>query len=165
MQDRQYCSVANRAKELAYVPGSCQRPGLRFAVAYYCGDDQLWVVECCAAGMRKHVSQFASFVNRTGSFRRAVAADATREGKLSEELVQAYFVLALFRINFGISALEIAWRQYSWSTVSRTGHEDHVEIQFLDQAIQVDIDEGQPWARAPMSEQAVLDMVGLQRLF
>ena len=30
----------------------------------------------CAAGMRKHVSQSASFVNGTGSFRRAVAADA-----------------------------------------------------------------------------------------
>ena len=147
------------------MPGSCQRAGFRFAIADHRRDDQLWIVERCAAGMRKHVSQFASFVNRTGSFRRAVAADAPWEGKLSEELVQAYFVLALFRINFGVGTLEIAWRQNSWRAVSRTGHEDHVEIQFFDQAVQVDIDESQPWARAPMSEQAVLDVVGLQRFF
>src|SRR5271167_511687 len=164
MQDRQYCSVANRAKELVYVPGSCQRPGLRFAVAYYCGNDQLWVVECCAAGMRKHVSQFASFVNRTGSFRRAVAADAPREGKLSEELVQAYFVLAFFGINFRVRALEIPRPQDPGRAVSRTSHENHVEIEFLNQSVQVDVGESEAGAGAPMSQQAVLDMFRLQRL-
>ena len=76
VKDRQHRAVANRVQELADVPGSRQRPGLRFAVAYYCGDDQLGIVECRAAGMGKHIAQFAPFVNRTGSFRRAVAADA-----------------------------------------------------------------------------------------
>ena len=88
VKDGQNCAIANGVQELAYVPGCCQRPGLGFAVAYYCRDDQLWVVKGCAAGMRKHVSQFASFVNRTGSFRCTVAADAPGEGKLLEELPQ-----------------------------------------------------------------------------
>src|SRR5215469_3120372 len=108
MPDRQYGPVANRVQELAYVPGSCQRPGLGFAVAYHCGHDQLSIVECCAAGMGKHVAQLASLMNRAGSLRGAVTADASGEGKLLKELVQTYFILALFWINFGVRPLEIA---------------------------------------------------------
>ena len=39
-----------------------------------------------SAGMRKHVPQFASFVDRTGSLRRAVTADAAGKRELFEEL-------------------------------------------------------------------------------
>src|SRR5271169_5852495 len=133
MQDRQYCSVANRVQKLADVPGGCEGAGLGFAVADYCGDDQLRIVERCAAGVRKHVSQFASFVNRTGSFWRAVAPNAAGEGKLLKELAQTNFVLALFRIYFGVGTLQIPRSQNPWRAVSRTSHEDHVEIEFLNE--------------------------------
>ena len=75
VQDGQHRPVANWAQEFADVPGSGQWPGLGFSVAHYCGDDQVRIIKCCAAGMRKYVAQFAAFVNRTRSFRRAVAAD------------------------------------------------------------------------------------------
>src|SRR5215472_3818778 len=141
MQDRQHGSVANRVQELGDVPGSGQRASFRFSVAYYGGDDQLRIVKRCAAGVRKHVSQFASLMNRTRSFRRAVATDATRERKLFEELVQTYFIFAFFRINFGVRTLEIPWRQNTWRAMSGTRHEDHVEIEFPNEAIQMNVDE------------------------
>jgi hypothetical protein len=49
--------------------------------------------------------------------------------------------------------------------VSRPSHENHVEIEFLYKAIQVDIGEGQPWARAPMSKQRFLMCSGFSRSF
>ena len=70
------------------MPGGRQRAGLRFAVADHRGDDQIRIVERRAAGMREHVAQFAAFVNRAGSLRRAVAADAAGKRELLEELAQ-----------------------------------------------------------------------------
>jgi hypothetical protein len=107
MQDGQHRTIANGIQEFADVPRSGQRSGFGLAVANHRRDDQLWIVERCAAGMRKHVSQFASFVNRTGSFWRAVAPNAAGEGKLLNELEQTNFVLALFRIYFGVCTLQI----------------------------------------------------------
>src|SRR5215471_13108435 len=139
MQNWQYRPIANRVQELVDVPGSCQRTGLRFAIAYHRSDNQVWVVKRCPAGMGKHISQLASFVNGTGGFRRAVAADAARKRKLLEEFVQTYFILTLFRINLRVRALEIARPQNPWRAVPRTSHKNHVEIEFFDQPIQVDV--------------------------
>src|SRR5215472_10720386 len=145
------------------MPGSRERARFGFAVSYHRSDNQVWIVERRTAGMGQYVSQFASFVNRAGSFRRAVAADAPRKGKLLKELVQACFVFAFFRIDFGVRTLKICRSQNARRAVSRARHEDHVEVEFLDQPVQVDIDESQTWARAPMPEQAVLDVLWLQR--
>jgi hypothetical protein len=48
--------------------------------------------------------------------------------------------------------------------MTRTGHEDHVEIVPDDHAVQMDPDERQRRARAPMAEQPVLHMFRPQRL-
>jgi hypothetical protein len=48
--------------------------------------------------------------------------------------------------------------------VAGAGHEDHVEVVLLDEAVQVRVDEGQPGAGAPVAQQTILDMFGAQRL-
>jgi hypothetical protein len=48
--------------------------------------------------------------------------------------------------------------------VTRPGHEDHVEIVALDDAIQVRPHERQRRARTPVTEQPILDVLDLQRL-
>jgi len=48
--------------------------------------------------------------------------------------------------------------------VSRTGHKDHVQIMRLNDPVQVAIYKGQRRAGAPVTEQTVLDVLGLQRL-
>src|SRR5580693_2983004 len=136
-QDR---SVSDRVQEFVDVPRSCQRAGFRFTITDDSRDNQVRIVERSPAGVGEHVSQFASFVDRTRSLRRAVTADAARERKLSEELVQATFVFALFRIDLRVGSLKIAWPQDTGRAMSRTGHENHVQVELLDQAVQVDVD-------------------------
>ena len=43
-------------------------------------------------------------------------------------------------------------------------HEDHVQVIFLDQAVQVDVDESQAGARSPVTQQPVFDVLRLERL-
>ena len=63
VKNRQYRAVANRVEELADVPGGCQRAGFRFSVADDGGNDQVRIVERGAAGVRKHIAEFAAFMN------------------------------------------------------------------------------------------------------
>src|SRR4030095_12269221 len=102
MQNGQDRPVANGTQKLADVPRGCEGAGLRFAIADYGRDDQLWIVECCSTRMGEHVSELTSFVDRSGSLRRAVAANAARKRKLSEKLLQAHFVFALFWIDLRV---------------------------------------------------------------
>src|SRR5271157_5466324 len=112
--------------------------------------------------MRKHVPQFAPFVDRTGSLRRAVTADAARKRELLEELAQATFIFALLGIDLGVRPLEVSWTQDAGRAMPRSRHENHVQVKLFDQPVQVDVDESKAGARSPMSEQAVLDLLRLQ---
>ena len=146
------------------MPRCRQRPCFRLAIAHDGGNDQIRIVESGPAGVRQHVTQFTAFVDRAGRLRRAVTADPAGKRELLEELAQSSLVLALFRINLGVGALEIAGRQNSRRAMSGPGHEDHVEVEFLDQAVQMDIGERQSGARSPMAQKPVLDVLGLERL-
>ena len=165
VKDRQNRAVANRVQELADVPGCRQRPGFRFAVADYGRNDQVGIIERGAAGVREHVAQFTAFVDRAGRFGSAVTADAAGKRELLEELAQPSLVFALVRVDLGVGALEIDRRQNSRRTVPGSGQEDHVQVEFLDQAVQVNIGERQAGARSPVSEQPVLDVLGLEGFF
>ncbi len=164
MKDGQHRAVASGIEKLVDVPGSRQRAGFRFAIAHHRGDDQLGIVERRAAGVRQHVAQFAAFVDGARRLRRAMAADPSRKGELLEEFVHAFLVLALLRINLRVRAFQVDGPQYAGRAVSRTGQEDHVQIVFLDQPVQVNIDERQARARSPVAEQAVLDVFRPERL-
>ena len=73
-------------------------------------------------------------------------------------------VLALVRIDLGVSAFEICRPQHARRAVAGAGHENHVEVVLDDHPVEVHPHEGQCRARAPVAEQAVLDMLGLQGL-
>jgi len=51
------------------------------------------------------------------------------------------------------------------AAVARTGDVDDVQIMGLDDAIQVRVDEVQAWRRAPVPEQARLDVRERERFF
>ena len=164
MQDRQHRAVADRVEELVRMPRRRQRPGFGFAVADDDRDDQIGIVECGAEGVRDRIAKLAAFVNRAGSFRRAVASDSARKAELFEELPHAGFVFALVGIDLGIRPFEIYRPKHARRAVAGAGEEDRVQIIFVDQSIQVDIAERQSRARAPMAEQTALDVIGLERL-
>jgi hypothetical protein len=79
VQDRQHRAVGSRVEELIGMPGSRERAGLRLAIAYHAGDDQVRVVEGRAEGMAQRIAELTALVNRTGAFRGRVARNATRK--------------------------------------------------------------------------------------
>ena len=66
VQDRQNRAVGFGIEKLVGVPGGCQRPGLRLAIADNTGDNQIGIVEHGAKGMAQRISQLAAFVDRAG---------------------------------------------------------------------------------------------------
>src|SRR5579864_1018007 len=164
MEDREHSAIARRIQELVGVPGSRERTGFRLAIAHDCRNNQLWIVKGRATGMREDVAEFSAFVNRSRSFRRAVTPDSAGEGKFMEELPQAVFVKTLLGIDLGVRPLQVSGAKHAGSAMSRASKKNHIEIVFLDQAVQMDIDKRKSGARSPMAEQTILDVLRLQRL-
>src|SRR5258705_4739083 len=91
---------------------------------------------------------------RAGCFRSNMAGDATREGKLFEQLLDSLLVPRDVWIELAVGALKVCIRDYSWSTVSWTRYVDHVQIVHLNQTIEMNVDKVEPRRRAPMTEQS-----------
>src|SRR3954471_2676059 len=107
MKNRQNGAIPSRVEELVYVPGSREWPGFRLTIADDRRHDQLGIIKCGAARVREDVAEFAAFVDRSGSFGRAMTPDAAGEGKLVKELPQSIDVETLFRIGLGVRAFQI----------------------------------------------------------
>src|ERR1700731_421393 len=106
MQNGKHGAIAHRVQKFVGVPTGSQRSCLRFSVPDRYGHDQVGIVERGPEAMGKAVSEFASLMNRSRSFRSAMTADTSRERKLLEELVQPLGILALVRIDFRIHSFE-----------------------------------------------------------
>src|ERR1017187_40841 len=165
MEDRQNSAVANRVEELTDMPRCRQRAGFRLAIAHDGGNNQFWIIESGPAGVRQHVAQFTAFVYGAGRLGRAMTPDPAGKRELLEKFAQPSLVFALIRIDFRIRTLKIPRRQNSRRTVPGAGHEDHVEVEFPDETVQVEVRERQSGARPPMAQKPVLDVLRLERLF
>ena len=64
VQDGEHGAIGDGVEELVGLPRRRQRPGLRFPVADYTGDDQSRIVEGGAEGVADRIPQFPAFVNR-----------------------------------------------------------------------------------------------------
>src|SRR5262245_9034192 len=100
--------------------------------------------------MRQGVAKFAPLVNRTRSFRSNVAGNATRERKLGEQPFHSSLVLRDVRINLGVSALQIRVGYQARPAMSWPGDINNAQVSLVDNTIEVDIDEIQPWSGPPM---------------
>ncbi len=163
MQDRQHRAVAGRVQELVGMPGGGQRPGFRLAVADDAGDDQIGIVEHRPEGMAERIAQLAPLVDRARTFRRGVAGNAAGKGKLLEELLQSGLVLADVGINLAVGPLQIGVGDHCRPAVPGAGNIDHVEIVFLDDPVQVYVNEVLPGGRAPVPQQHMLHIRQRQR--
>jgi len=65
---------------------------------------------------------------------------------------QSGFILGNIRINLAVGAFEIGIRDQCRAAVTGTGYVEHVEIVFLDDPVQVHVNEVLAWRRAPMSD-------------
>ena len=70
-----------------------------------------------------------------------MAGDATGEGKLLAQALQAGNVLADIGVHFAIGTLQIGVGDEEIAAVARTGDQNHVQIILIDDSIQMSIDE------------------------
>jgi hypothetical protein len=68
-----------------------------------------------------------------------------------EKKAHSLDVLCNLRMNLGIGALQVGMRVQRWPAVSGTGNVNHTGIPFLDQPVQVYINEVLPCRGAPVS--------------
>jgi len=108
--------------------------------------------------MRQRVAEFAAFVNAAGGLRCDVAGNAAGKTELLEELLHSHFVLRDVRIELSIRAFQIGIGDDARPAMPRTDDVHHVELMFFDDAIEMDIDEVEAGRRAPVPEQAWLDV-------
>src|ERR1051326_9021976 len=115
--------------------------GLSFTISDNTTGEQLGIIEDRTVGMEKRIPKFPTFMDRTRRFRRTMAGNSSRPGKLGKEPPYAFGISRNMWIKFGVGAFEVGVGHYPWSTVSRTRDEDRVQIIFFDQAIHVRVDE------------------------
>src|SRR2546430_1238913 len=84
----------------------------------------------------------------------AVSRVAARKGDLLEQALQALLIFGDVGIDLAVSAFEVSVRHDAWPAVARAGYEEDLHVPFLDNAVQVDVNEVEPWRRAPVSEEA-----------
>src|SRR5467141_1830633 len=133
------------------MPTAGQRPGLGLAIADNAGYEQVGIVECGAVSMRERIAKLATFVNRARSLGRCMTRNAAGKGELLKKPFDASLILGDVRIDLAIGSLQISIGHDSRSAVPRTGDEDHVQVLFLDHAIQMHIDEVQTRGCSPMA--------------
>src|ERR1700758_4424883 len=103
--------------------------------------------------MRQAIAEFTTLVNGARCLRRAVTPDSARERELTEEMAEPLFVFGTFRVDFGIGSFQVRVRKNCRGSMSGAGKEDHVQIVFLDQPVEMQIDEAQAGVRPPVPEQ------------
>src|SRR5450756_2140262 len=106
--------------------------------------------------MAERIAQLTALVDRARALWRCVAGDASGKRKLNKELPKPRLVLADVGIDLAVSALEIRVADNRRTAVPGAGDVNHVEVVFLDDPVQVHVDEVLPRGRAPVAQQHVL---------
>src|SRR5947199_7720359 len=164
MQDGQHGAVACRVREFVGMPTGGERSSLGLAVAHHATSDKIGIVENRTVSMRQRIAQFTAFMDGAGCLRSVVAGYASGKRELLEQLSHAFFVLLNTGIQLGVGAFQIGVRDHSWPAVPRTTNVYNIKIVFLDQAVEVYVDEVQPGRRTLVTEQPRLHVLKFQRL-
>ena len=158
VQDRQHRAVRDGVDELVAVPRGGERAGLGLAVADDAGGDEVRVIHHGAEGVRERVAQLAALVDGARRLGRDMARDAAGERKLLEQALHAGRVARDVRVHVGVRAVEIVLRDHGVAAVARAGEIDHVEVVFVDDAVEVRVDEVLAGHGAPVADDLLLDV-------
>ena len=163
MQDRQHRAVGFRIEKLVGMPRGGQRSGFRLAIADDAGGDEIGIVEHRSECVTERIAQFAALMDRARALRRCMAGNSSWKRKLNEELAQPGLIGADVWIDLAVSALEISVGHDSRAAVPRAGDINHVEVVFLDDPVQMHVNEVLPGGRTPMAQQHMLHVREYQR--
>ena len=163
VEDGQHDAVASRVQERPGGPGRGQRARLGLAVADHAGHQQVGVVEGGPGGVGQGVAQLAALVDRPGGGHADVAGHPAGGRELAEQPEHALLVPGDLGVDLAVGALQPHVGQRRRAAVARAAHEQHLLAGAQHEAVEVGPQQVQPRARAPVPEQAGLDVVGLER--
>ena len=115
--------------------------------------------------MHQRVTELSPFVDGARGFRRDVAGDASGEGELFEEPLQAVGVLGNVGIDLAVCSFEVCIRDESGAAVAGAGDVYHVEAIAFDDAVEMSVDEIESGRGSPMAQEAGLHVVQCEGLF
>src|SRR6185312_8404265 len=164
MENREHRAVARRIQKARALPRTFERAGFGFTVPDHGGHDEIGIVERRAERVRQHVAQLSALMDRTGGGHADVARNAARRRELPNEAANALRVARYLRIDLAVRALEIDVRDYSRSAMAGAGEKDDVDVALDDDPIEMRVHEAQSGRRAPVAEQARLDVLEAERL-
>ena len=75
------------------MPAGSQGAGLRLAVTDDASGYQIRIIEDSAISVRKRITEFTAFIDRSRSLRRGVARDAAMKGELAKQILQTFDIL------------------------------------------------------------------------
>ena len=160
----QHRAIASSVEKLDSFPRAFERCGFRFTVADHRDRDELGVIEYCAERMGQHVTELATFVNRTRCRRTDMTGRTAGRRELAEQPCHTSDVQAHRRIHLGIRSFEIYVCQNCRTAVPWPCEINNVEIIACNDAIEVRVDKVLPRRRSPMAEQPRLDVLVAQWL-
>ncbi len=155
-------AVSDRVQKFIGVPGSGQGAGLGLAIAHHAGGQKVGVVEHGAKGVGQGVAQLAALVDGAGRFRGHMAGDPAGEGELFEQAFHALLVLAHVGVDLAVRTVQPVLGHHGVAAVAGAGDIDHIQIIFLDGAVEMGIDKVLPGYGAPVTHNGALDMLGLE---
>ena len=159
VQYGQHDAVRLGVDELVELPAGGQRAGLGLAVAHYCGGDEVGVVGHRTEGVRQGVAQLAALVDGARSLGRDVARHAAGEGELLEEALHALLVAGYVGVYLLIAAVQPVLGDHGVAAVAGAGDVYHVEVEFLDDTVEVSVNEVLSGNGAPVADDLLLDVV------
>src|SRR5271155_5754546 len=108
--------------------------------------------------MTQGISELPAFVNRSWSGWRNVTRNTAGERELLEQFLESRFVLSDVRIHLAPGALQVDIADDRGTAVAGPSHIEHVQVIFVDDAIQVCVDEVLPGRRSPVADDERLDV-------
>ena len=122
------------------------------AVAHHAAGEEGRIVEDRAVGVQQGVAEFAAFVDGPRRFRRGMAGDPAREGKLAEQPGKTFFVLLYVGVQLRVSAFEISVGHHPRPAMARAAYVNRVEAMEPYRTIHVRVNKIQAWRGSPMAQ-------------
>ena len=143
------------------MPARRERSRFRFPIAYDATDQQFGVIKRGAVGMGDGIAQLSTLVDRAGRLRRHVARNPARKGELLEEALHALFGLLDVGIEFAVRSFKIRVRDKARTAMAGPGDINGVQIKLFNHPVHMHVNEIQTGRRAPVAQQARLDVIDL----
>jgi len=114
--------------------------------------------------MRQGIAELAALVNAARGLHADVAGDAAGGGELPEQPLDAVGVPGDLWVDLAVGALEVGVGDERRSAVTWSRDVEPVAAGAADEPVQHGVDHRQAGARAPVSEEARLDVLDVERL-